>query len=88
MQKVNQNSQEKQLKEQLDDDSQLLQSIIQAHDLVYSLDTVPLIAENLGSNQLSLDFNERFPSIIRSIVEFGKRIPGFAMFCQVCQLFL
>lgn len=109
MQKVNMNSLEKQLNEQLDDENKLLSSLLTAHDETcdYTKDKVaPLIdrarkqpvfascppsmqacplnpipqhLENGGNNRILEDFSERFSPAIRGVVEYAKRIPGFAL---------
>lgn len=116
MQKVNQNSQEKQLNEQLEDENKLLSTILEAHDetcdytkekvapllerarsqpvfaqcpsqMACPLNPLPQHVEN-GTNRILEDFSERFSPAIRGVVEFAKRIPGFAMLSQDDQVTL
>lgn len=41
-----------------------------------------------GANRILEDFSERFSPAIRGVVEFAKRIPGFAMLSQDDQVTL
>ena len=41
-----------------------------------------------GTNHILEDFSERFSPAIRGVVEFAKRIPGFAMLSQDDQVTL
>lgn len=114
MQKVNQNSQEKLLNEQLEDESRLLATIVQAHDdtcdythekvasLIDRARTNPVYAQcppsmacplnplpqQNGDDRILEDFSERFSPAIRGVVEFAKRIPGFAALSQDDQVTL
>ncbi|XP_053213223.1 nuclear hormone receptor E75-like [Panonychus citri] len=121
MQKVNANCQEKQLTEQLEDESRLLLNILQAHEetcdytkekvipliekaranpvyarcpstMACPLNPLPPSIENGGGvgppDGVMEDFSERFSPAIRGVVEFAKRIPGFAMLSQDDQITL
>lgn len=51
------------------------------------LNPMPQHVEN-GENRILEDFSERFSPAIRGVVEFAKRIPGFAMLSQDDQVTL
>ncbi|KAI1291888.1 Ecdysone-inducible protein E75 [Halotydeus destructor] len=52
------------------------------------LNPLPAHGENNGSNRIMEDFSERFSPAIRGVVEYAKRIPGFAMLSQDDQVTL
>lgn len=49
---------------------------------------MPQHVENGGANRILEDFSERFSPAIRGVVEYAKRIPGFAMLSQDDQVTL
>lgn len=49
---------------------------------------MPQHVENGENHRILEDFSERFSPAIRGVVEFAKRIPGFAMLSQDDQVTL